>query len=260
MINFFLKESVIISTLSILAFVAAYLFECGYSDAFGYDYVFIVIDLKVMVISMACVTIVSFPLVLYFWVFFSLAFRQEKEQRLIAVQMIMPIPVLIFLYMSGFESTVMFWLLCIAVFLAFVTFVRVLFKARKLGWQEAMSHIATAEGIKEFEGPRPKRKEPRVIDKVMGYCAILVILMTLGFIVRGIGSAVAHWKSNYQTFVLDGEEVAIIAAYGERIIVGGVTGDQFNTKITIVPKDSEKLIDLKSAYFTNFLSKPFNLR
>lgn len=258
--NFFLKESVIVSTLSILAFVAAFLFECGYADAFGYDYVFIVIDLKIMVISMVCVAIVSLPLGVYFWVFFSFGFRKEKEQRLIALQMILPIPVLIFLYISGFDSKIMFWLLCMALFLAFVTFLRVLFKARKLGWQEAMSHIATAEGIKEFEGPRPKVREPRVIDKVIGYCVILVILMALGLMVRGIGSAVAHWKSNYQTFVLDGEEVAIIAAYGERIIVGGVTADQFNTRITMVPKDSEKLIDLKNAYFTNFLSKPFNLR
>lgn len=260
MYNFFLKESVIISSLSILAFVAAFLFECGYSDAFGYDYVFIEIDLKKMVISILCIAICFFPLLIYFWIFFFLGLRKEKESRLIALQMVLPIPVLIFLYISGFDSKIMNWLLALSILLAAITFIRVLFKARKLGWHEAMSQIATAEGIKEFEGPRPKGREPRVIDKVIGFCVVLLFFVALGLMVRGIGSAVAHWKNTYQTFTLDGEEVAIIAAYGERLIVGGVVGDQFNYKLSVVPKDSEKLIGLKIAYLPEFLSEPFYFR
>lgn len=249
-----------ISTLSIVSFIAAYLFECGYADTFGYAHVFIEIDLKKIVISMVCLVVAFFPLVLYFWVFFSFGFRKEKEHRFIAVQMILPIPVLIVLYVSGFDSSIMKWLLVFAVLLGLWTFVKVIFKARKLGWKEAMSQIAMAEGLKDFDGPRPKGEEARVLDKVIGYGVILVVLFAFGLMVRGIGVGVAHWKTNYQTFNLDGDEVAILAAYGERIIVGGVTGDKFNTKISIVPKDSQKLVDLKTAFFENFLSEPLRLR
>lgn len=249
-----------ISTLSILSFVAAYLFECGYADAFGYAYTFIEIDLKVMIISVACLAIAFFPLVLYFWIFFSFGLKREKEPRLIALQMILPIPVLILLYVTGFDSTISRWLLFFATVLALWTFLKVVFKSRKLGWKVAMSEIAMAEGLKDFEGARPKGNEPRVIDKIIAYCAILFVLAAFGLMVRGIGNGVAHWKTNYQVFFLNGEEVAILAAYGERIIVGGVTGDQFNSKLTIVPKDSEKIIDLKNAYFERFLSEPLRFR
>jgi hypothetical protein len=99
-------------------------------------------------------------------------------------------------------------------------------------------------------------KEPTVLDKVIGYFVVLLILTLLGLMARGIGSGVAHWKNTYQTFILDGEEVAILSLYGDQIIVGGVTGDQFNTRLTILAKDSGKLVDLKEAHFENFLSAP----
>ena len=258
--DFLLKESVMISVLSILSFVAAYLFECGYADAFGYAHTFIEIDLKIMVISIFCVALALFPLFLYFWVFLSFGFKREKEPRLVALKMIVPIPVLIFFYITGFESKIMKWLLIVSALLALWTFIRVVYKARKLGWKQAVSEMAIAQGLKDFEGPRPKGGEPRVIDKIIAYCVMVLVLVAVGLMVRGVGGGVAHWKSNYQTFILDGEEVAILAAYGERVIVGGVTGDQFNTKLTVVPKDSEKLVDLKQAFFDGFLSEKLYLQ
>ncbi len=248
--------------LSILSFIAAYLFECGYSDAFGYSHAFIQVDLKVMVISIACLLTLFFPLMMYFLVFFSFALRQEKEIRLIALPMILPIPGLILFYILGFESIIIKWMLFLSIFLGLCTFLKVVYKSRKMGWKLAMSEVATANGLKDFGGQRKlgNEREPTVLDRVIGYFLILLVLTALGLMVRGVGAGVAHWKQTYQTFILDGEEVAIISVYGDQVIVGGVTDEQFNTKLTILAKDSGKLVDLKEAHFESFLSEPLRFR
>lgn len=260
--SFFQKDSVIISMLSILSFIAAYLFECGYSDAFGYSHAFIQIDLKVMVISIACLIALFFPLVMYFFIFFSLVFRREKEIRLVALPMILPIPVLILFYILGFESSILKWMLLLAVLMGLCTFLNVVYKSRSKGWKIAMSEVAAANGLKDFGGQRnaESAKEATVLDKVIGYLVVVLILAVLGLMVRGVGSGVAHWKTTYQTFILDGDEVAILSVYGDYIIVGGVTEDKFNAKLTVLAKDSGKLIDLKEADFESFLSKPLRFQ
>ncbi len=199
--NFFQKDSVIISTLSILSFIAAYLFECGYSDAFGYSHAFIQVDLKVMVISIACLVALFFPLMMYFLVFFSLALRPEKKIRLIALPMILPIPGLIFFYVVGFESTILKLILFLSIFLGLCTFLNVVYKSRKMGWKLAMSEVATANGIKDFGG-QPKagnEKESTVFDRVIGYFFILVVLTVLGLIVRGGWS----WRRSLEEYLPD---------------------------------------------------------
>lgn len=168
--------------------------------------------------------------------------------------MILPIPIVIGLYMTGFESKIMGWLLVGSIIVGLFTFVSVLVKSRKLGWKQAISEMATSQGLKDFNGPRPKGGDPTLKDEVIAYCVMLVVLFGLGLMVRGIGSGLAYWKTDYQTFVLDGEEVAIIAVYGEIVIAAGVTEDQFNSKISVVAKSSGKLIDLKSAYLKNFVT------
>lgn len=252
--EFLSKEGVLLSIFPVLAFISALLFETGYADVFGFDHAFIEIDLKIMVVSIACVAIAFFPLFLYFYVFFRLASKGAKETRFLAIPMILPIPILIGLYMTGFESKIMGWLLVGSIIGGLFTFVRALVKSRKLGWKQAISEMATSQGLKDFTGPRPKGGEPTLKDEVIAYCVMLALLFGLGLMVRGIGSGLAHWKTNYQTFVLDGEEVAIIAVYGERVIAAGVTEDQFNSKISVIAKDSGKLVGLRSAYLKNFVS------
>lgn len=255
LIDFFKKENVLLALLPVLAFVGALLFESGYASAYGYGYEFIEIDLKVMVVALVCVGVSLFPFLAYMVLFLSLVDSGTKQARVLAFKMVLPIPVLICSYMMGFESKLLL-LFLLAMVVGWMFFLgRLFWKSRKLGWNDALLDIAASSGIKDFVGPQPRPKPKTVRDDFIAYFLIFSALLVVGMMIKGIGSGVAYWKSEYQTFTLDGAEVAIVAVYGERIIVAGITEDQFDRQISVIGKDSGKVVNLKKAYLNNFLTR-----
>lgn len=254
--TFLSKETVILAVLSVLSFIAALLFEKGYADSFGYDHSFIEIDIKATVISLACIVVAFIPLFIYLYVIFDLLAKWTKESRLLGMQIAFPIPMLILLYILGFQSKIAVFGLIISLLFAFFTLSKVLWKSRKLGWKDALSNVAISNGLRDFVGPNPKaeNKTSTLSDDIVNFFKILIFFIIIGFMIRGVGVGVAYSKSEYQTFILDGEEVAIIASYGEIIIVGGITEDQFDRRISIIPKNSDKIKNITKAYFKEFIT------
>ena len=82
---------------------------------------------------------------------------------------------------------------------------------------------------------------------------LVLMLIVCIFVIRGVGIAVAHWKQIYDVFELDGDDVAIIAGYGENLILGGYDDQQFNGKIFVISKTSEKLTEITRVVFDDFL-------
>ncbi|UHG95834.1 hypothetical protein [Pseudomonas sp. 7-41] len=247
------RDGFVLAALPVLSFVVSLIFEMGYADAFGYDYFFIQIDLKAMVVALVCVVLLLMPLVVFLYAFIYLIQSDSRKVRVAALPMICPVIAMLFLYITGFQSTMMKWLLFISLgFLAF-TLLRLLFKAKTKGWENALGEYADAEGVKD-RSKSLGNKELRSQDYLYISLTIIVFISLVIFMIHGIGFGVAHWKTNYSTINHDGEEYALVASYGEKFIAAGVYDDRFNNKITIIPGDSEMLKDIKSARLDDFIS------
>jgi hypothetical protein len=255
LIEFLRKDNVLLALIPVLAFMGALLFESGYASAYGYGYEFIEIDLKIMVVSIICVSLSFFPFVAYLVIFLNLANYGTRQARFVAMKMILPIPLLVVSYIVGFSSKILALFLLVLAVGWVLNLGRVFWKSRKLGWNDALLDIANKSGTKQFVGPRPKEKPGTLRDEFTNYLSLSVTLLVVGLMISGVGNGVAYWKTEYQTFTLDGDEVAIVAVYGERIIVAGITEDQFNKRISIVGKDSGKVVNLRRAYLKNFITK-----
>lgn len=258
--EFLNRDSFILASLPVLAFVVSFIFEMGYADAFGYDYYFIEVDLKVMVVALVCVVVVLLPLFVFLYAFLFLLKSDSKKIRAAALPMLYPVFSMFGFYITGFQSTVMkVFLSGSLVYLAW-TLIKLFFKARSRGWEHALSEFAESEGVLERSKSENPDRSMMFRDYLYMWATVLIFTLSVVFMIRGIGFGVAHWKSNYSTVMLEGEEYALVAAYGDRFVAAGIFEDRYNYKISIIPKDSEVLKDIKSARFTDFISLGLWLR
>lgn len=249
------RESVILALAPVAAFWAALMFENGYADVFGISHELIDIDLRTMLVSIFLVAAAFIPFVVVCFLWFDLASRKEKELRWWAIQLMMILPMLICVYIGSFQSTLSYFGLGLAIVFLIIAVVRVAWKARKVGWGAALSMSADAEGIKEFGTPRPKSGEPKIWDKILGCLVVFFLLAILGFMITGVGSLVARIKSVYPTFEFDQKKFVILSGYGDRFVLGGINGDHFDGTTQVIPKNSEKLINVKSVKYDDFIVK-----
>ncbi|AZF00354.1 hypothetical protein C4J95_2893 [Pseudomonas orientalis] len=258
--EFLKKDSFILASLPILSFVVALIFEMGYADAFGYDYYFIEVNLKVMVVALVCVIIVLLPLLIFLYAFLYLLKVDSKKTRAAALALMYPVFSMFGFYITGFQSNVIKLLLsCSLLYLAW-TLAKLFFKARSKGWEQALEDYADSEGVQERSKVDGPIKSMTFKDYLYMWAAVLVFILSILFMIRGIGYGVAHWKTSYSTVMLDGEEYALVAAYGDNFVAAGVFEDRYNYKISIIPKDSEALKEIKSARFADFISLGLWLR
>ncbi|MEX5547890.1 hypothetical protein Q1J68_19920 [Pseudomonas pergaminensis] len=249
----FERESFVLTALPVLSFVVSLIFEMGYADAFGYDYFFIQIDLKAMVVALVCVVLLLMPLVALLYAFLYLIQSDSKKVRVAALPMIIPVVAMLFLYITGFQSTMMKWLLFISLGFLVFTLLKLLFKAKAKGWQNALGEYADAEGVKD-RSKSLGNKDLRSRDYLYISLTIMIFISLVIFMIHGIGFGVAHWKTSFSTIYHEGEEYVLVASYGDKFVAAGVYDDRFNNKITIIPGDSEMLKDIKSARLEDFIS------
>lgn len=248
------RDSFVLAALPVLAFVVSLIFEMGYADAFGYDYFFIEIDLKAMVVALVCVVVVLLPLILFLYAFLYLIQSDSKKVRVAALPMLYPVISMLFLYVTGFQSTIMKWLLFFSLGFLGWTLIKLLFESKTKGWKRALGEYADSEGVKDRSKSEGAIADLRPQDYLYMSMAVIVFVSLIIFMVRGIGFGVAHWKTSYSTINHDGEEYALVASYGNKFIAAGIYEDRFNNKITIIPSDSELLKDIKSARLDDFIS------
>lgn len=248
------RDGFILAVLPVLAFVVSLIFEMGYADAFGYDYFFIEIDLKGIVVALVCVIFVLLPLIIFLYAFLYLIQSDSRKVRVAALPMLYPVFSMLLLYITGFQSTIMKGLLLISLCFLGWTLLKLFYKARTNGWTQVLGDYADAEGVKERAKVGGSDKGLMLKDYIYMALTIIVFILLVVFMIRGIGFGVAHWKTSYSTVNRDGEELALVASYGDVFIAAGVYDDKFNSKITVIPKDSDLLKDIKSARLDNFIS------
>lgn len=252
--EFLTKEAVLLALLPVISFIWALLFEIGYADSFGYSYSFIAIDLKLMIVSLAASAAVLMPMAAFYVLFIRLACSDSKSDRLLALELIIPVVILIPCCIAGFGNKILNILLVSSLIFACSKYAVIGLSALRYGWSGAVARAALFEGLTD-RAPTFRAKEKLSTKSIFFiYIALSATLLITGLMVRGVGNAAAHWRTGYQTFVMEGKEYAMIASYGDLVVLGGVLEEHFNGLISIVPKNSEKLVDLRSAYFEDFLS------
>lgn len=251
------KREIFLAATPILSFIGAYIFETGYADAFGYPYELIEIDLRATVISLILGISILAPAYLFYALVFTFALRPELELRFIAMNFVYSIPALILAYALGFSSIEINLLLLLSVLAGLIIPGWYIIKHRNLPWNEALKIAASTQGIKERNQHTSTEEiqlsaRDRVYQAVF-IIAVLAVLAVLALMLRGAGSAVALWKSSYHTFLINDQEVAILAAYGDALVLGGVTDDMFNGTISVIPKNSESIKQIRLAHMQSFL-------
>lgn len=62
-------------------------------------------------------------------------------------------------------------------------------------------------------------------------------------------------KTAFPTFVMDGKSYVVLAGYGDRFVLGGIVNGQFDENTLVIPKNSEKIINLKAVYYESLYNK-----
>lgn len=253
--KFRVTEGLAIAFFPVIAFASALIFEIGYADAFDYSYEFIDVDLKLTIFAMFWICLILAPFFAYCCFFLWAARRGGLGARLIAFQMVLPLPMLVGWYMTGFQShyfaigtavTFLIWIIPLARFSYFWL---------RYDLSGAIEKLARSDGIQAEPRHPLKSDELAWYDKIFSVVFLVVIILILAVMARGAGSFVAYSKSGFPSFFSDGKEYAILSAYADRFVVGGVTDGKFDGNVYIFAKNSERLVNVRKKYYDNFLSR-----
>lgn len=251
--RFEFKEGVLLALLPVVAFYAAWMYEMGYADVFGISRELIDVDLKMMIPALLAVSASFVPFCLYGYLLFCLGTNRRKEVRWWALKLLMPLPLIPLVYMSGFTKSSFYPAAALASGVFVVSLVSVSLRARKIGWRQAILAAAEAEGIKEFGESHQQVRHPKIWDKLIAIAVILFLIMIFSVMIGGVGKAVARLRTGYSSFEADGKSYVILAGYGDRFVLGGVKDGKFDKTTYVIPKNSEKLVDVKFTRYLDFI-------
>ncbi|MGG5223462.1 hypothetical protein [Pseudomonas syringae pv. coryli] len=249
------REGVLLSVAPVVAYVTAWMFEVGYAEMYGVSTDLIEIDLKAILISLAVSLVALVPFLAFCGVFLYLGFDRSRTSRWWAIQLVFFCFPTIGLYASSFNSRIAYLGLGLAVISLAISFSRVAWKARRVGWEAAFSEAADAEGIKDLSGGRPAPTPTTFLNVALGVLFFLVVVMMFLFMVKGVGGRVAVGKEDFSTLIMDGKSYVILAGYGDRFVLGGISENKFDGNTYVIPKNSEKIVNLKNIYYRDFYYK-----
>lgn len=250
------REGVILSIAPVVAYVTAWMFEIGYADFYGVSSELVEVDLKSTIISLLVCLVTLLPFLAFTCLFLYLGFlNRSRKSRWWALQLIFVWFSSIGLYISSFDSLIAWTGLAFSLFFMTISFLRVAWMARSVGWDDAFSKAADGENISHFEGPPPQPVPPTVRQTLMSVTTLLGSVVIACLMIKGIGGRAAMIKTAFPTFVMDGKSYVILAGYGDRFVLGGVADGHFDGGTFVIPKNSEKIINLKAVYYENLYSK-----
>lgn len=251
--KWFENENFTLAAIPVAAFILAFAFESGVADAYGYSYALISIDLRVMIYSIAMVTLFAFPLLVYWRFMFSLVSSHKGVDRMFGFPLCLFLPFLVLCYASGFDRQICIIAAVYGGLGCMISIVSVATKAFSHGWKNAITESAKSEGYKDIEAWRYSEGPIRTKDRVIADAVMLFVIVCMFGMVHGSGKAYSKIKNVYEVVSVDGNELAILTGYGDRLILGGVTGGRFNGKITIKTMSSDGLNDLQQVRIPNML-------
>ncbi|WP_425221756.1 hypothetical protein [Pseudomonas sp.] len=258
--NFIEKEAVILSLIPVVSFICALAFEFGYAEAFGYSSDFIEIDLKSTVLAMFGLVLVLFPFYIYMETVFRLGSSEKRTHKALAMFMIGPLLLMFIALLSGFRRDIVnVALLCTAVAVVFCL-VAYLLNVPKYGWNGAWEEMAKLDEVPDRESSKPERSQPGPADKVIAKFFLILSLIAIVFFVRGAGVAAAKWKQSFYVFKLGEKDVAILAGYGDNLVLGGYANGQFDGTTYLLPKSSGEIVGVSRVRFNEFLDADTPIR
>lgn len=250
-----IRDSLLVASMPVLSFMGAYLFEVGYADVFGYDHYFIELNIKSIVLGLVCVVAIFWPCVLLILGMVHVIKDHGRVGRAVALPFLFPAGGMIGLVMTGLQSKFMIAFTVVTAFFAIAQLAWVYFKYKFIGVSEAFENFAKSQGISTFVGPPAPSTKPKVFDKLIAYFMMTVLLVLAGILIRGAGVGVAHLKTSYTIVELESQEYALVAVYGDAMILAGITAESHNKEIVVKSRSSSKPFKLRTAYLPNFTSK-----
>lgn len=250
--KFKMTEGIVIAAFPVFGFISALMFEMGYADAFGYSHELIDIDLKLTLVAMALIALVLAPLVIYCWAFWWSASRGGAGGRLVSFQMILPLPMLICWYMTGFQSANLAVGLGISVFIAMLPLIKLAYLCLRHDFSMALDIMVAAQRLRAKPEKKAGGSNVAWYEKAFAVLLLSVCVIALALMARGVGSLVAHNKSAFSMFVSDSKEYVILSAYADRFVVGGIANNAFDGNIYVFAKNSERLINIRVKRYDNF--------
>lgn len=250
-----ITEGMLIAFFPVFAFLSALAFEMGYADTFDYSHDLIDVDLKLMLAAMTAIVLFFAPLFIYCYGFVWAARRGSLGARVIALQMLLPLPLLVVWYMTGFQSRLTAMALLGAILTWLIPLARFCWLWLRHGFADAVEKLARSQGVKDK--PTYPLKAPHIVwyDKIFALFMLAVFVLMLAVMARGVGSFVAHNKSSFSTFFSEGKEYAILSAYADRFVVSGVVDGAFDGNVYVFAKNSERLVNVKAKRYENFLGR-----
>lgn len=250
------REGVMLSIAPVLAYVTAWMFEIGYAEFYGISFELIEIDLKATIISMLICLVTLLPFLAFTCLFLYLGFlNRSRKSRWWALQLMFVWFSSISLYISSFDSMIAWAGLVLSLFFMAISFLRVAWMARSVGWDEAFTKAADGERIRNFEGPPPKPSAPTASQTLISVTALLGSVLIACLMIKGIGGRAAMIKTAFPTLAIDGKSYVVLAGYGDRFVLGGISDGHFDGNTLVIPKNSEKIINLKAVYYESLYSK-----
>lgn len=250
-----IRDSLLVASMPVLSFIGAYLFEVGYADVFGYDHYFIELNIKSIVLGLVCVVAIFWPCVLLILAMVHVIKDHGRIGRAVAIPFLFPAFGMVGFVMTGLQSQFMMWFTIATAFIAIAQLSWVYVRFRWMGTSDAFEKFAIAQGVSTFVGPPAPSTKPKVLDKLTAYFMMTLLLVLAGLLVRGAGVGVAHLKTSYTVLEFESQEYALVAVYGDTMILAGITAESHNKEIVIKSRSSSKPFKVKAAYFPSFTSK-----
>lgn len=252
--NFIEKEAVMLSLIPVLSFMCALAFEFGYAEAFGYSSDFIEIDLKSTVMAMFGLGVVLFPFYIYLELMIRLVASENVTHKSIAMSLFLPFPLMLLALVSGFRGDMVKLTLIATCVGGIIWVMAYLLKVPKFGWKGAWEEMVKLDRADAPRNTNPVKSEPGPTDEVIAKVVLFFLLIVLIFLVRGAGIAAAKWKQSYDVFKLGEKDVAILAGYGDNLVLGGYANGQFDGTTYLLPKSSGEIVGVSRVRFNQFIS------
>lgn len=250
------REGVVLSVAPVVAYVTAWMFEIGYAEAFGISFELIEVDLKAILISLLICLVTLLPFLAFTCLFLYMGFvNRNRRSRWWALQLMFVWFTSISLYITSFYSLFAWagWIL--SLFFLAIAFLRVAWMARRVGWDEAFSKAADGENIRNFDGVQPETNAPTVWQTLKSVVAVFGIVLIVCLMIKGVGGRAAMFKTAFPTFAMEGKSYVVLAGYGDRFVLGGIADGHFDGNTSVLPKNSEKIVNLKAVYYESLYSK-----
>ncbi|AUF96333.1 hypothetical protein CXQ80_11085 [Pseudomonas sp. 02C 26] len=251
----FEKENFILAALPVIAFILALAFEAGIADAYSFSYAFISIDLKVMSSSLFLTALFAFPLYLYLRFLIALISSKKGSERWVGFPFALMLPFIIFCYLSAFDTQAVALSIVLVAGYICIAAITLIISGFKSGWKNAVQSAATSEGFKDIDAWTFAPGPPTIKDKLITDSVIAAFFVLVFGLVHGAGETYAKLRTSYDVLTNDSKQFAILAGYGDRLILGGVKDGVHDRTIAVISLTSDALKDIQRVRLENFLSR-----